>query len=402
MSWIYMEFLHRCSPYRGRFLMRSIFLDYCSTTPIAASVRESMLPFLSNLYGHPASSHWFGRAAEEAIEDARSNLASLLACHPSEIVFTSGGTESVNLGLLGVGRAIASSVRKPHLITTTLEHAAVTQTALQLEREGWEITRVANDENGIVHVEDLEPHIRDTTRLVTVMHASHLLGSIQPIEKIAELCRQRDILLHTDAAQTVGKIDCNVERLRVDLLSLSGHKFYAPKGIGALYVRLGVPIEPILYGEGCEAGLRPGTPNVANIVGLGQAAKLAVAGLESSIDRVSHLRNHFHQQLESILGRRIPIHAAGAERLPGTLSIELPGVTSESLQRKLPEICLGPPAPNNGRMKKTTDSTLVALGLSSQQIANTLRVSFGWTTSEDEVQQAVHMISAAYESLTES
>jgi cysteine desulfurase len=380
--------------------MRSIFLDYSTTTPIAASVRECMLPFLSELYGHPSSGHWIGRAADEAIEDARCNLATLLGCHPSEIVFTSGGTESVNLGILGVARAIAGGMsERPHLIMSVLEHAAVRQSATQLEREGWEISIVGCDALGVVKLDELEHLIQPTTRLMAIIHASHQIGTIQPIERIAELCHERDILLHTDAAQTVGKIECNVETLGVDMLSLSGHKFYAPMGIGALYLRMGVPIESILFGEGNEAGLRPGTANVPGIVGLGQAAKLAQAGLSSSIDRVSEFRDRLHQQLESLIGRRLRIHGGDALRLPGILSIELPGVTAEALVRRIPEICFGPSVPCNGRYRSPEDSTLAALGLTNQQVANTLRISIGWTTSEDELQRAVHLIAAAYDSL---
>ncbi len=382
--------------------MRSIFLDFSTTTPIAASVRESMLPFLGELFGHPSCNHWLGRAADEAIEDARCNVSTLLGCHPSEIVFTSGGSESVNLGLLGVARAIASSLpERPHLICSVLEHAAVRQTAARLEREGWVVSLVGCDDRGVVRVEEFERNLRPSTRLVSIIHASHQIGTIQPIEQIAELCHQHDVLLHTDAAQTVGKIDCQVDNLGVDLLSFSGHKFYAPMGIGGLYSRLGVPIESILYGEGSEAGLRPGTPNVAAIVGLGQAAKLAQAGLVSSIDRVSSLRDRMHAQLEVLIGRRLKIHGDGANRLPGILSCELPGVTAEALQRRLPEICFGPSIPCNGRARSPVDNTLAALGLSEQQIANTLRISIGWPTSEDEIQRAIHLIASAYESLTD-
>jgi cysteine desulfurase len=382
--------------------MRSIFLDFSTTTPIAASVRESMLPFLGELFGHPSCNHWLGRAADEAIEDARCNVSSLLGCHPSEIVFTSGGTESVNLGLLGVARAISGSLPdRPHLICSVLEHAAVRLTAERLEREGWSISLIGCDEAGVVRLEELERSIRPSTRLVSVIHASHQIGTIQPIEEIAALCHERDILFHTDAAQTVGKIDCQVDNLGVDLLSFSGHKFYAPMGVGGLYSRLGVPIESILYGEGSEAGIRPGTPNVAAIVGLGQAAKLAQAGLVSSIDRVSELRDRLHAQLEGLIGRRLRIHGGAAKRLPGILCCELPGVTAEALQRKLPEICFGPSTPCNGRARSPVENTLVALGLSEQQIANSLRISLGWPTSEDEIQRAIHLIAAAYESLTE-
>ncbi len=386
--------------------MRSIYLDYCTTTPVAASVRESMLPFLNEFYGHPSNTHWFGRAAQEAIEDSRSNLAALLGCHPSEVVFTSGGTESINLGLLGVARAISRNLRSftPHLITSELEHTAVLSCVQQLTREGWEVTSVGCDGNGLVQPETVAEAVRDNTRMVSLIHASHRIGTIQPMSEIAEICHERDILLHTDAAQSVGKIDCHVDHLGVDVLSLSGHKFYAPKGIGALYIRTGVPVEPMFFGDSSEAGIRPGTANVPHIVGMGQASKLALAGLESSMELTAQYRDRFHAQLEQLIGHPLPVHGQGAERLPGLLSIELPGVSAIELQQMLPEVCLGPSVAQhcNGHVGgHTLNKTHAALGLSESASANTLRVSFGWTTSDEEMQQAIQMIASAYESLVD-
>ncbi|MCA9132570.1 MAG: cysteine desulfurase [Planctomycetales bacterium] len=384
--------------------MQFIYLDYSTTTPVAASVRESMLPFLSDFYGHPSSNHWYGRAAQEAIEDARSNVACLLGCHPAEIVFTSGGTESVNLGLLGVARAVTRNIPDftPHFITSSLEHSCVRQCVQQLEREGWQVSYIGCDSEGVVRIDELEKTIRPNTRMISIIHANHRIGTIQPLEQIAELCRERDILLHSDAAQSVGKIECHVDRLGVDLLSFSGHKLYAPKGIGALYIRMGVPIEAILYGEGCEAGIRPGTANVPHIVGLGQAAKLAQAGLKNSFDHLSGLRDRFHLQLESMIGRPIRVHGLEAERVPGILSFEMPGVCAEEMQQRLPEICFGPSIARHGRTHgSVSNSTHSAIGLSMQQSSNTLLISLGWTTSEDELHRALHLIASAYEALSE-
>lgn len=380
--------------------MRSIYLDYCSTTPVAASVREAMLPFLSEFYGHPASSHWFGRAAQEAIEDARSNLASLLGCHPSEVLFTSGGTESVNLALLGIGRAISKNLSNfsPHIITTKLDHTCVHACVRQLEREGWESTSIGSDPDGVLDLDELQKAITPSTRIVSAIHASHRIGTIQPIVEIAEICKERDILLHTDASQSVGKIECDVNELGVDALSLSGHKFYAPKGVGALYLRTGVPIEAILFGEGCEAGIRPGTANVPHIVGLGQASKLAQAGMVSALDQTSLLRDQFHRQLEHAIGCKLRVHGEETKRLPGILSIELPGASADAIQRMLPELCLGPVPGTNGS-GGTAILTHEALGLTADESASTLRISFGWTSSEEEIQQAVHMLATAYESI---
>jgi cysteine desulfurase len=384
--------------------MRSIYLDYSTTTPVAASVRDKMLPFLSEFYGHPASCHWYGRAAQEAVEDARSSVGTLLGCHPTEIAFTSGGTESVNLGLLGAARAIrrAEAEPRPHLITSTLDHAAVTCCADQLEREGWSVSLVGCDRSGVISMDEFEAALRDSTRLVSIIHASHRVGTIQPIEQLSAICNERNIVLHTDAAQSVGKIACDVETLGVDLLSFSGHKMYGPKGVGGLYVRTGVAVDPILYGESHESGLRAGTCNVAAIAGLGQAARLAELGLASAIDRVSSMRDRFYRQLETAIGKPIRVLGQGAKRVPGILSIELPGVTAEAIQQKTPELCLGP-AYRSGDGKPDTEEHRKApqqFGPTELQSPETLRISFGWTTSEDELQQAVHLLAAAYESLT--
>jgi cysteine desulfurase len=382
--------------------MQTIYLDHSTTTPLAASVREAMLPFLQNMYGHPSSNHWMGRAAAEAIEDARSNLASLLDCHPTEILFTSGGTESINLALLGTGRAIRGLIDKPHCITSNLEHAAVRLSLAQLEREGWDVSVVACDRTGRISANEVHKAIRPETRLISITHASYELGTIQPLTEIAELCRDRELYFHTDAAQSVGKIECLPTQLGVDLLSLSGHKFFGPKGVGALYVRLGVPLDPILFGEGCEAGLRPGTASVANIAGLGQAAKLAQAGLASSIDRVNDLRNRFHANLQRLIGQPITIHGQASNRLPGTLTIELPGISAEELQQRLPEICFGPTTLRQNSTKSFSPSIWQSLGLDAIQLTGTLRISIGWSTSEDELLQAAQMIASAFESLVQT
>ncbi len=383
--------------------MRSIFLDFCSTTPIAASVRESMLPFLGEFYGHPSSAHWFGRAAQEAIEDSRSNVACLLGCHPSEVIFTSGGTEGVNLGLVGAARALqrARPNEKLHLITTVLEHMAVRKCVEHLEHTGWEVTVIGCDRNGVIRLEDFRTAIQPNTALASVIHASHQFGTIQPLAEVSEVCVAKDIVLHTDAAQSVGKITIDVESLGVDLLSFSGHKFYAPKGIGGLFVRMGVPVEPVLFGEGNEGGLRPGTENVPHIVGLGQAAKLLMTGAESSMDRLAQIRDRFHRQLENILGQPLKAFGEQASRLPHVLCFELPNVTANALQQRLPEICFGPSGVVLDSSSAKRWNSFASMGVNDQQAAHALRVSIGWTTSEEELQQALQLIAAAHDGLAD-
>ncbi|MCC6509302.1 MAG: cysteine desulfurase [Pirellulaceae bacterium] len=382
--------------------MRTIYLDYNTSTPIAGSVRDAMLPFLSEFYAHPSNSHWQGRAVQEAIEDSRSHLGSLLGCHPSELVFTSGGTESVNLAIIGVARAVAIQEPDliPHMITSSLEHPCVLRCADELEARGWQVTFIGSDAQGIVRLEELEDAMRENTRLVSLIHASHLLGTIQPIASVAELCQEHRALLHVDAAQTVGKIPVNVDELGIDLLSLSGHKFYAPKGIGALYVRMGVTIQPILFGEGNEGGLRPGTENISHIAALGQAAKLVGQGMELASDRLSELRDRFHTQLEQLLATPLLIHGARAPRLPHCLSFELPGMEAAALEQRIPEICLMPaPTGSYRHGRGRVCSTYASIGLSADEASRTLRVSFGWNTTEEEVDRACQLIAAAYEGL---
>ncbi len=383
--------------------MRSIFLDFSSTTPVAASVRDSMQPFLGEFYGHPSSSHWFGRAAQEAIEDSRSHVATLLGCHPSEVIYTSGGTESVNLALLGAAKALtkARPKKKLHLITTVLEHSCVRRSAEYLEESGWELTIIGCDRHGTIQVDDFRKALRPNTVLASVIHASQQFGTIQPVADIAELLSQRETILHTDAAQSIGKVECSVDSLGVDLLSFSGHKFYAPKGIGGLFVRMGTAVEPIFFGDGNEGGLRPGTENVPHIVGLGQAAKLMRAGVESSLDRLAEMRDRFRCQLQSLLGVSLNVVGDHANLLPHVLTFELPRVTAGALQQRLPEICFGPSALVPDSAAASRWSPYASMGMSEQNAARLLRVSIGWTTAEEELQQALQLIAAAHESLAE-
>jgi len=387
----------------GTFLMRTIYLDYNSSTPVAGSVRDAMQPFLGDFFADPSSSHWLGRASQEAVEDSRASVAKLLGCHPTEMVFTSGGTESINLALLGSASQIASQLPSnapKHLIISAFEHSAVTQCAEHLQQQGWGLTVIGCDKNGVIAVDDIENALRPATRLVSVMHSNHQVGTIQPVAQIAELCRSRDIVVHTDASQSIGKIRTLVEELNVDLLSFSGHKMYAPKGIGGLYVRAGVPLQPIMFGEGNESGLRPGSRNVPHIVGLGHAARLIDTALQDGADRMVELRDRFLARLEFELNQSLIVHARQAERLPNTLSIELPNMKSEQLLRHLPEICLGPVIDRDIEPSAPSrNPTLRALGLLAEAGQRTIRVSVGWQTTEEDVDRAAEMIASTVEVL---
>lgn len=377
--------------------MRQIYLDYNATTPVAPSVLEAMLPFFKQHYGNPSSGHAFGRACNEAIEDARSQVAALLGATSEEIVFTSGGTESNNLALKGVMLRDVP-VLKGHLVISAIEHPSVVAPARFLERLGFRLTIVTCDENGIVSPDAVEAVLRNDTLLVSVMHANNEVGVVQPIHDIAEVCRARGILVHTDASQSVGKLRTLVHELGVDLLTLAGHKFYAPKGVGALYVREGLSMEPFMHGAGHEGGLRAGTENVPYIAGLGKASILAARGLDDAADRLAALRDRLQDQLTEAIGSRLMVHGGLAERLPNTLSVSFPNVTGQQLLARIPELCASTGSAchaSSGSMSPT----LAAMQLSAEVAAGTVRLSVGWYTSEEEIDRAAELLVGAWEAL---
>ncbi len=375
--------------------MRQIYLDYNATTPLAPSVLEAMDPFLKGHYGNPSSAHSMGRAAKEAIEDARVKLAGLLECDRQEIVFTSGGTESNNLAIKGV--MFSEQLGAGHMIISAIEHAAVVQPVKFLERLGFEVSVVGCDENGFVHPSAVEREIRENTRLVSVMHANNEVGSIQPIRQIAELCHGRGILVHTDASQSAGKIPVYVDQLDVDLMSIAGHKLYGPKGIGALFVREGVGLEPFLHGGSQENGMRAGTENTPLIVGLGQAAYLADHGIDEAAEGVSRLRDRLAGQLMAAISG-LKINAIKTNRLPNTLSVSFPGVSGRDILKRVPEICAstGSACHSSGLVESVT---LESMGCTDEHIAGTIRLSLGWHSSQEEIDRASSLLIDAWEVL---
>ena len=377
--------------------MRTIYLDYNATTPIAPSVLEAMLPFFREHYGNPSSGHALGHACREAMEDARAKVATLLGADRDEIVFTSGGTESNNLAICGTMIQGVPGVAG-HLIISSIEHPAVVEPARYLERMGFDLTIVACDAQGVVSPAKIEAAIRPDTRLVSVMHANNETGVIQPLREISEVCRERRVLLHTDAAQTVGKIHAFVQDLGVDLLSVAGHKLYAPKGVGALYVRRGVRLEPVLHGAGHEMGLRPGTENVPYIVGLGQACMLAFRSLDESAPRLQALRDRLLDQLSQAIGERLTVNGRQADRLPNTLSVNFPDVAAAEMIARLPELCVSIGSACHSGMAGISP-TLAAMGLDPDEARGTLRASVGWYTSEEEIDRAASLLLGAWESL---
>ena len=380
--------------------MKQVYLDYNATTPVAPSVQEAIIPILREFYGNPSSTHAMGRACAEAIEDARNRVAMLLGAEVEEIIFTSGGTEANNLALKGVMQRHEPS-SGAHLIISSFEHPAITEPTKYLQQLGYQVTVVPCNSHGVVEPEAIESAMTSKTVLVSIMHANNEIGTVQPISRIAEICRAQNVLIHTDAAQSIGKIRTVASELGVDLLSMAGHKFYAPKGVGALYVKQGVAIDPVIHGAGHEGGLRPGTENTPYIVGLGKAAQLAHQSVTDVGDRMAMLRDRLLQQLREGIGERLTVNGDKAERLPNTLSANFPGVDGSTLLGRIPELCA---STGSACHSGTThlSKTLEAIGLTSDTGRGTVRLSVGWHTSEEDIDRAASLLLEAWENLHEA
>jgi len=314
----------------GSTSARRVYFDHNATTYTRREVVEKMLPFFAERFGNASSVHFFGEEAQEAIEEARENVASLIGAEPEEILFTSGGTESDNLAIRGVVKALRTEGVAPHVITSKIEHPAVIRTCQALEKEGVEVTYVGVLKDGTVDLEELEGAIRPNTLLVSIMLANNETGVIQPIEKISRMAAERGITMHVDGVQGVGKIPVNVDDLGVDLLSVSAHKFYGPKGIGALYIRRGTRMDPIYTGGGHERGIRPGTENVPGIVGFGEAARITARELDGEMEQIGSLRNRLEQGIKSRVDA-IVINGEEAKRVPNTSSVVVKGIEGEAM-----------------------------------------------------------------------
>jgi cysteine desulfurase len=382
--------------------VQQIYLDYNATTPVAPSVVEAMQSFLTGHYGNPSSSHSLGRAANEAIEDARAKVSMLLGCDREEIIFTSGGTESNNFALKGIMLrgmlgARSRSARPPHLVISAIEHPAVSQPTKFLEKIGCEVTIVKCNDQGVVSPADVEAALQPNTRLVSVMHANNEIGTVQPIRRIAEVCHREGVLIHTDASQSAGKIPTTVDDLDVDLLTIAGHKFYGPKGVGALFVREGVELEPLLHGAGHEQGLRAGTENTPYIVGMAQAANLVGKSLDESRKKMSQLRDRLEQKLCDAIPD-LHVNGGNAERLPNTLSVSFPRINGYELLARVPEICCSTSSACHSD-GVSGSATLVAMGVSPERMQGKVRLSVGWYTSTEEIERAADVLIGGWESM---
>jgi cysteine desulfurase len=377
--------------------MRQLYFDYNATTPTHAAVQQAMLPFLAEQYGNPSSSHALGRAAHEAVEDARERMAALLGCEPEEIVFTGGGTESNNFALKGVAFRHGISAGG-HFVISAIEHPSVVEPARFLERIGFDVTVVPVTGHGVVQPAAVRSALRSDTLLVSIMLANNEIGAIQPLRQIAEICRRSGVLLHTDAAQAVGKIRVNVDELEVDLLTVAGHKMYAPKGVGALYIRRTTLLEPLLHGAGHEAGMRAGTENVAGIAGLGAAAAIAARQLDANLERMQRLRDRLLALLRGGVGDGLVAHGERVARLPNTLSVSFPGTVGQQLLARVPELC----ASTGSACHSETESispTLAAMKVPSDIARGTIRLSLGWQTTDDDIERGASLLLGAWEAV---
>jgi cysteine desulfurase len=388
--------------------MKRVYLDHNATTAVEPPVLDAMLPYLSGEYGNAASIHTFGQKARAAVETAREQVAALIGARPQEIIFTSGGTEADNHAIFGVAQPLSAALRvldgagaPKHIVTTAIEHEAVLNTCQALEKQGVAVAYLPVDREGLVSLDALRQAIRKETVLITVMQANNELGTVQPLEEIGRIAADADVYFHTDAVQSAGKLPIDVNALRLDLLSLSGHKFYAPKGVGALYVRGGTRLQQLLYGGHHQRGFRPGTENVAGIVGLGKAAELARKSLTEDAERISALRD----RLELGLLSRVPhsqVNGAGAPRTPNTTNITFPGIEGEALVIALDLkglACSTGAACSSGAVEPS--HVLTAIGLRPDEARASLRFSLGRHTKAAEIDFALEVVPAAVEQLRE-
>jgi cysteine desulfurase len=386
--------------------MTPIYLDYNATTPVDPAVLDAMLPYLREHYGNPSSTHTLGKTAHNAVELARTQVAQLLGSQPDEIVFTGGGSEASNYALKGavfahiLGRTAVGSLfknvfgrwgREAHVVISAVEHPATTQPCDFLRRLGCRVTVVPVDRQGLVDPGDVRKALNRPTTIVSIMHANNEVGTLQPIEEIARITRERGVLLHTDAAQSLGKVALDVSALGVDLLTVAGHKLYAAKGVGVLYVRRGLRLEPFLHGAGHEDGRRAGTENVPYIVGLGKACEVARQSLPEATQRLRSLRDRLWEKLRGGLGERVALNGHAERRLPNTLNVSFFGHVGSELLEKVPEIAASTgSACHEGKV--TQSPVLCAMGLTPQIGRGALRLTVGRFTTEDEIDRAAEIL----------
>lgn len=367
--------------------MEHIYLDHNASTPIAPEVAESMRRYLSEGYGNPSSQHWAGRPAREAVEAARARVAALLGCTPGEIVFTGGGSEANNHALKGV--FFARNGSGAQIITSAIEHPAIIEPCRFLEHLGATITCVPVDGSGLIDPEAVRKAITGETILISVMHANNEVGTIQPIAEIGHIARQHGVLFHTDAAQSVGKIATKVEELGVDLLSLAGHKLYAPKGVGALYIRHGIKIESLIHGAGHEQGRRAGTESALLAAALGKACEISEPWIGMS--EVQALRDAFWQRLQEAFGNRVALNGHPEQRLPNTLNVSFVGKAGADVLAQIPELAASTGSACHADRIELSP-VLEAMGVVPEVGMGAIRFSLGRATTEREIAHVVERL----------
>jgi cysteine desulfurase len=376
--------------------MKPIYLDYNATTPLDPAVVDAILPYLREEFGNPSSTHALGKSAHEAVERARASVAELLGAQPDEIVFTGGGTEASNQAIKGAVFAKLQSfwgrwARGAHVVHSAVEHPATAQPCAFLRRLGCKVTVVPVDGQGLVDPDAVRRALQRGTTLVSIMHSNNEVGTLQPIKEISALTRERGVLLHTDAAQSLGKVAVDVNDLGVDLLTVAGHKLYAPKGVGALYVRRGVKLESLLHGAGHEAGRRAGTENVPYLVGLGTACALARRSLPEATERLRALRDRLWARLQAGLGERVVLNGHPDRRLPNTLNAGFVGHIGAELLAKVPEVAASTgSACHEGSV--TLSPVLCAMGVPPAVGRGALRLTVGRFTTEEEVDRTADLL----------
>jgi len=374
-----------------------IYIDHSATSPVDPEVFEAMKPYFTDSFGNASTLYSLGREGKKAMESAREEVASIIGAETKEIIFTSGGTESDNIAILGAAYKLKK--KGNHIITSDIEHPAVDETCRYLEKNGFTVTYLPVYEDGIVKVKDLEDAITDKTILITIMHANNEIGTIQPITEIGRIAHENNIYFHTDAVQTVGKIPVNVKELNVDMLSLSAHKLYGPKGIGALYLRQGVRIEPIMHGGGHEKGIRPGTENVPGIVGLGKACSIAKENLQMDAQKLTSLREML---IDNVLAENEDSYLNGhrTKRLPNNANFRFTGIEGESLILHLDAKGI---ATSTGSacssIKLEPSHVLMAIGLKEVEAHGSLRISLGHENTEEDIEYTITAIKEVVEKL---
>ena len=374
-----------------------IYMDHSATSPVDPEVFEAMKPYFIDSFGNASTLYSLGREGKKAMESAREEVASIIGAEPKEIIFTSGGTESDNIAILGTAYKLKN--KGNHIITSDIEHPAVDETCKYLEKNGFNVTYLPVYNDGIVKIKDLEDAITDKTILITIMHANNEIGTIQPISEIGKIARENKIYFHTDAVQTVGKIPVNVKELNVDMLSLSAHKLYGPKGIGALYLRQGVRIEPIMHGGGHEKGIRPGTENVPGIVGLGKACSIARENLQRDAQKLISLRDML---IDGVLAENEDSYLNGhrTKRLPNNANFRFTGIEGESLILHLDAKGI---ATSTGSacssIKLEPSHVLMAIGLKEVEAHGSLRISLGHENTEEDIKYTITAIKEVVEKL---